>query len=347
MKIVIDLSPLRSGHQYRGIGVYTRNLFKALKKYDTKNQYVLTTKTYQAQADIIHYPFFDFFFLTLPFNKADKTVITIHDVIPLIYRDHYPAGIRGKLKFSFQKQSLRGVKRIITDSEQSKHDIEKYLNQPSDKVKKVYLAADERFKPVTKSVLDKMKLKYDIQGSYILYVGDVNYNKNILGLINAYAQAKIPQKLILVSKALGNNIEESNQIKQLIQRLDLEGKVLVLSNVPLEPLDDITSLYTGADFYIQPSFYEGFGFPVLEAWACNTMVVSSKGGSLNEVVGEAGITFNPLDEFEFKTKLRQAAHMSIEERRSWQQKGRKRLAQFSWEKTARETAKIYQELLHE
>ena len=89
MKVMVDTSPLKSGHAIRGIGFYTKNLVQALEKYN-----ILRDKN----PDIIHYPYFDLFFNTLPIKNAKKTVVTIHDVIPLLYPRHYPSGIKGKIK---------------------------------------------------------------------------------------------------------------------------------------------------------------------------------------------------------------------------------------------------------
>lgn len=345
MKVVIDLSPLRSGHQYRGIGVYTKNLYKALQKYDTANEYVLTTNTYQANADVIHYPFFDFYFLTLPFNKQKNTVITIHDVIPLIFQEHYPSGKRGNLKYWFQRQSLKGVSRIITDSQQSKDDIQKYLHVSSEKISRVYLAASEELGPVTKKQVDTIKQKYGLTKPYLLYVGDINYNKNLPRLIKCFSLAQSPLDLVLVSKSLGQPIREAEEIWRLIRHYDLEGKVKILTHVPIKPLSELASLYTGAYFYIQPSLYEGFGLPVLEAWSCKTPVISSNAGSLKEIVTDYAIIFDPNNESEMVKGIHSLGTMSKQQRNNWIRLGEKRNKDFNWKNIALEMSRIYQSLL--
>ena len=102
MKTAIDSSPLTSGHAVRGVGFYTKNLIEALgEKVDAVDFATADLSKY----DIVHYPYFDLFSHTLPIGKPAKTVVTIHDVIPLIYPDHYPPGTRGKLNFFLQKFS--------------------------------------------------------------------------------------------------------------------------------------------------------------------------------------------------------------------------------------------------
>src|SRR6266498_682552 len=109
MRIAFDISPLESGHKIRGIGFYTRNLVHELKKVIKKTGWSLsevnlqTVKKQSTSYDLIHYPYFDLFFISLPFLKVTKLVVTIHDVIPLLLPEHYPPGIKGKIKFQIQK----------------------------------------------------------------------------------------------------------------------------------------------------------------------------------------------------------------------------------------------------
>jgi len=135
MKVAINTSPLRNENRYRGIGIYTEQLVKSLGLLSASDFFcrLVEDKTIIEDDDLIHYPFFDPFFLTLPLKKAKPTVVTIHDVIPLIFPEHYPPGIKGSLKFQIQKFSLKSVKAVITDSENSKRDIVKYLNYPQEK----------------------------------------------------------------------------------------------------------------------------------------------------------------------------------------------------------------------
>src|SRR3989344_2099875 len=135
MKVAIDSAPLTGGHGVRGVGTYTRELTQELEKLKGEDSLIIESvdfrKTDLSKFDIVHYPYFDLFFHTLPIQKSARTVVTIYDVIPLIYPKHYPSGIRGKVNFFLQKYSLKNVDAIITDSETSKKDIARLLGVPN------------------------------------------------------------------------------------------------------------------------------------------------------------------------------------------------------------------------
>lgn len=345
MRIAIDISPIRGAHQFRGIGVYTKMLVRALQRYDLDNEYILTTKSNLAKADLIHYPFFDFFFLTLPFFRFKPSVVTIHDTIPLIYPKQYPAGFRGKIKFKLQKHKLSGVKAIITDSNQSKSDIVNYLSINSEKVFRVYLAANPLITAQPYSLQRQFRTDYGIKKPYFLYVGDINYNKNVPGLINAFSRLNHDFDLVLVSRALKKDSKEADDIRALINKLKITKSVKIVADLPDDPIK-LSAAYTGAFWYVQPSFYEGFGLPVIEAMSCGTPVISSSGGSLKEVAGEAALIFDPQEPRELQEAMLKVITFTKKQRQVYADRGKAHAASFSWEKTARETAAVYSQVLH-
>ncbi|PJE68881.1 hypothetical protein COU96_02790, partial [Candidatus Shapirobacteria bacterium CG10_big_fil_rev_8_21_14_0_10_38_14] len=189
------------------------------------------------QFDIVHYPYFDLFWLTLPIKKPKPTVVTIHDVIPLVFPQHFPLGIKGKIKFKIQKFSLKGVKAVITDSKNSKKDIANWLAYPKEKIYVIPLAPGKEFRPITnRQSLVATKQKYQLPDTFVLYVGDVNYNKNIPGLIKAFDKLKTPfknLKLVLVGKAFEEqSLKETEEILQLIKALNLNNQIKILGWVP-------------------------------------------------------------------------------------------------------------------
>lgn len=349
MKVVIDVSPLKSGHQFRGIGTYTRNLIAALKKIDKKNEYELVDSPQKAKAaDIVHYPFFDLFFLTLPLVKRKKTVVTIHDLTPLVFPRHYPPGIKGNVRFFVQKISLRGAKAIITDSQNSKKDIVRFLKIPEKKVNVAYLAASPAFRQINLSASQskKLKTKYKLPSKFVLYVGDVNYNKNVLALVGACKKIKIP--VVIVGKQatqidFDRTHPENQPLVQLIKQYGNDPQVIRTGFIPEE---DLIGLYNLADVYCQPSLYEGFGLSILEAMACGCPVVASKISSLPEICGQAAIFVTPADRVNISRGISQVLE-NRNLRLELVQKGFQQAKKFSWQKTSLATIKIYEKVFNQ
>lgn len=348
MTIGIDTNLLKTEHALRGIGIYTQHLIKALQKLQDENFRIKISNIETQFCDIIHYPYFDFYFLTLPLKKQIKTVVTIHDVTPLIFPQYYSAGLKGKLKFFIQRFSLKGVSAVITDSENSKRDIAKYLNYSKEKIYVVYLATGEEFKKLeTKKWKAEISKKYNLPERFVLYVGDVNYNKNVEGLIKAFGSSRTLSsglKLVLVGKSFtDNSLPEVQRLLQLIKQLGLEDKIILPGWIPEE---DLVKIYNLAEVYCQPSFYEGFGLPVLEAMACGCPVVCANSSSLPEVCGEAALMVDPHDDngiakaIERITTDRKLTNDLIE-------KGFKQSKKFFWEKTAKETVNVYHQIANE
>ncbi len=338
MKIYINTSPLTSGHAGRGIGQYTRLLVQAIKQYTdiilVENEHV---------ADVTHHPFFDLFFLTLPHRKSIPTLVTIHDVIPLVFPNAYPPGLRGMVKLWIQKNNLASTKHIVTDSDCSTKDVVHYLSQPHDRVSTVYLAADPTFAPASKHSVDKVKQMYHLTSPYFLYVGDINYNKNLPGLLQAFSTIQDRALLVIVSKTLRRNNPVAAALFSLIDVLGIEDRLRILNNVPNQPTDEVSALYSGAHFYIQPSLYEGFGLPVLEAQACEIPVISSSGGSLPEICGDSTWTFDPQNQSEFEDVISRSLSVSTQERAEIIEKGVSNNHRFSWQKTAKAMMELYQQ----
>lgn len=352
MKIAICTTSLKNESQARGIGFYTKRLIKALQKVDKKNQYIFFTRGEKLpKCDLVHYPYFDFFFLTLPLVKSVKTIVTVHDLTPLVFPDKFPKGIKGWVRYLIQKQSLRGADAVMADSENSKRDIVKFIGFPKAKIHVIPLAPEEEFKKLEiKNWKLEIQKKYSFSGRFILYVGDVNWNKNVPGLVKAFYKLRTENlelrtkrlKLVLVGKAfLDENLKESQEINKLIEELDIRDEVLKLGFVPDE---DLVKIYNLATVYVQSSFYEGFGLPVLEAMACGTPVVCANTASLPEVAGKAVVYVDPYDIDDIARGISKVLHYNdtyhckkVEEGLEWAKK-------FSWERTAGETIKVYEKV---
>src|SRR5258708_7304365 len=163
MKVAINTSPLASIHKTRGVGFYTKYLVGELKKIKELEVQEFSHLDEVKEADIIHYPYFDLFFHTLRVHRKIPTVVTIHDVTPLKFPKHYPSGIRGKFKFLLQKNELKKVKAVITDSDASKKDIHSLLKLNEESIFVTYLAQAEHFRQIKDGAkLKKIASKFNL-----------------------------------------------------------------------------------------------------------------------------------------------------------------------------------------
>lgn len=319
----------------RGIGANTSELVAELSK-SKKIRIVDDIKL----ADVAHFTKFRPFFIDLPFFKPKnvKFILTIHDLIMLVYPDHYPSGIRGGIKFWINKFLIKkNVDRIITISETSKKDICRFLDVDPKIVDVVYIAPKKIIEKLKSgSWANEIKKRFNLPDKFILFDHGVNYNKNVPTLIKACRTAKIT--LAVVGKETEN-----------IDKLDLDHPELThLSGVDFSSViklgyvsdEDLNKIFNLAYIYVQPSYYEGFGMPPLEAMTVGCPVIASKTQALVEVCGDACLYFDPnsVDELVEKIKL-----FSINEnkRNEYIKKGYDQVKKYSWKKTAEETLDVY------
>lgn len=344
LKIFV-VRPALAGHLIRGTGVYANNLYKNLKKRHDCDVELAEIPDNQESYDIVHFPYFDPFFLTLKSDKWHKTVITVHDLIPLKYPEYFPKGLKGKVKWWFQKNKLKKAIAIITDSFSSKRDIVKYTGVRPERIHVAYLGVDDEFKKV-KPVDDIKKVAkiYKLPEKFILNVGDVNFNKNIPGLIEAFAafhEVNRDVYLVLVGKGFIEPTEQLSAIENLILRYGLNHRVIRTGNLPTE---DLAAFYNLAAVYIQPSLAEGFGLTVLEAFAGRCPVISSHESSLGEICGNAAYKIDPKDTAGM-TKALEKLISDGKLRTDLIEKGSRQVKKFSWEKCAADTVRIYRKIL--
>lgn len=374
MRIAIDA---RMGHSRVGIGVYVRGLLKNLSKIDKENNYYiiinknkkedfvpeqdnfhkiytnvtysdylrrdlweqgyLPWKLYKNKVDIYHGPCY-----SLPIFAKIKTVITIYDMMSFKVECYKPISrirVRNLIKISAKK-----AQKIITGSENSKTDIVRILKLPEDKIKVIYIGVGNEYRQINdKSRLDSIKEKYGINKKFIQYVGSLKANKNIPRLIEAYSRLSedILKKYVLV--ITGGKGWKSKEIFSRVKRLGLENNVIFTDFVDD---NDLPLLINAATLLVFPSLYEGFGIPPLEAMACGTPVAASNISSIPEVVGDAALLFDPYNIEEMTTAM---YRVLIDEqlRNKLKKKGFERVKKFSWERAAKDTLKIYEEVFKE
>ena len=355
MKIGIDVQTTLG--QKSGFGFFVKNLVKNLEIVDRENEYVeiapqtetdFTTpqrfiwdqfsfpgKAIKAKVDILHQPCF-----SAPIFYKGKVILTIHDLVSHYFPQNMPTGSR--LYFSKWMPLTYGkASKIIAISENTKKDIVSLLRIPEDKIVVIHSAVGEEFKPIKdQDTINVVKAKYKTGEKFILDVGTLEPRKNLPFLVKAYHEAlksgKINHNLVLTGKK-GWYYES---LFDLIKELKLEDKVILPGYVSDE---DLPVLYNAADLFCFPSLYEGFGFPPLEALSCGTPVIAADNSSIPEVVGTAGILLPILDEKVWAENITKVL-TDKELHRKLSESGLEQAKKFSWAKTARETAKVYQEV---
>jgi len=356
MKIAIDMSPLKTGnflqHRVRGTGFYLENLKRSFLKYYPENEYIFFTRGEKLpnDVDVVHYPYFEPFFLTLPLFSGNKSVVTIHDMTPLVFPNHFKSGLRGNAKWQIQKMALQGMKMVITDSQSSKRDIMKYVGIPEDKIKVVYLAAGSEFKVLDRrsSILD-LRSKYKLPQEFILYVGDATWNKNLPRLIEAAIKASVP--LVMIGKALIDKVTDINnpwnkdllKVQNMIENQRSKSQDLI-TRLGFVSSEDLVALYNVATVFVMPSIYEGFGLPVLEAMSCGCPAVTSKEGSLAEVAGDAARIVDPYSVDSIAQGMKEVFG-DLALRKELSQKGLIQAKKFTWDKMAKETMDVYKSIV--
>ena len=347
MRVAIDISPTKTGHGVRGIGTYTQNLVNEFKKgkWQDINFEFFANSASPPPVDTIHYPYFDFFFHTLPIlNKSGRVVVTIHDVVPLIFPDHFPRGIKGNFNFFLQKLALKNIDAVICVSKTSKNDVVKKLAFPKDKIHVVYSAPGHNFKKISNHhKLSITAKKYKLPPKFVLYVGDVNWNKNIPNLLEAVKLSG--SNLVMVGKSLTDTtLAQVKEIEFKIEKLGIKNKVIRTGFVPEA---DLVAIYNLASATLLPSFYEGFGLSVLESMACGTPVICSNLASLAEIGKDTAIFCQPENVADIADKISKLAKLNGQAKEKLSAKLIDHVAQFTWSKTAKETLDVYKKISNE
>jgi Glycosyltransferase len=272
-------------------------------------------------------------------NRNVKKILTIHDLIPLLYPDSYSPNLAKRWNTSL-KLIVNRADHIIAISEKTREDCIKYLDIPKQDITVTPLGYSNVYHHMEniEEVKDYIKNTYNLE-RYILFVGRVEERKNLPPVIKALYELKkagLKHKLLIIG-GMGWKHEE---VLREIDRLNLQDEVIFPGYIPEE---DLVKFYNAADLFVYPSLYEGFGLPPLEAMACGTPVVTSNTSSLPEVVGDAGIMVDPLDVDALADSMHRVLtddHLSEKLRNM----GIARAREFSWEKTAQKTWKVYEQV---
>lgn len=360
--IDIRLTHYRTG----GISTYMRRLVSALERLDHHNRYTvfhsrkasdsparrfgraglwtpchhrferiaLSLELARFNLDVLHSPDF-----IPPIRGARRHIITVHDLTFL----HYPQFLTADSRRYYNGQietAVRQADHILADSAATKLDLIEMLGVPGDKITVHMLGVDARFRPLAPQILASTQRELGLPDGYVLFVGTFEPRKNIIGLLQAYQQIiqRLPETppLVLVGRR-GWLFEE---IMTQIETLHLDSRVIWREDISDEMLPVVYNL---ASVLVMPSFYEGFGFPALEAMACGTVPIVSNRSSLPEVVGNVGLQIDPDNIDELAAALEQTL-TDTGWRETMRLTGLERAKTFTWDKTASIVASVYETL---
>jgi len=289
--------------------------------------------------DVAHVPYF-----APPLYPSIPTVVTIHDLIPLIL-PAYKGSILVHLYTRLVSLAAKHAQAIITDSHSSKRDILRLLEIPPERVHTIPLAAEERFKTeVGTDELDRVRRKYSLPQEFTLYLGGFDQRKNMNTLFKGFRclKERLGDRcpLVIAGRLPSQDTAFFPHPRRLAEEAGVSDSVRFIGWVPEE---EKPALYGLSALFLYPSLYEGFGLPPLEAMACGTPVIASHAASLPEVVGDGGVLVDPREPAAWAEAM-VALLTSPQRREELRAKAVEQAQKFSWRKTARETLEVYQQV---
>jgi glycosyltransferase involved in cell wall biosynthesis len=265
-----------------------------------------------------------------------KTVVTIHDLIFLRYPEYYKPVDR----FIYRIKTTRACKKadkIIAISERTTQDIISFFQIPKEKIEVVYQGYHPKFRlKVSEKKKNGIVVKYQLPPCYLLFVGSIEARKNLLLVIKALK--KIPEDVHLV--AVGKSTPYQQQIEEYAEKSGVKPRLHILNQVPFE---DLPAIYQAAQLFVYPSFFEGFGIPILEALSSDIPVIAANSSCLEEAGGRHSFYINPTDEDELAIRIKNILN-DPELAARMVRAGRKYLKRFSRKRIAEQLMQIYKSL---
>lgn len=374
MKIGVDIRVLMDNY-YSGVSVFTLNLLKSLMEKDKLNTYHFFYNSFKKKnielpfksenivqtfypnkifnyflqksfsypkldkvlggVDLFYLPHINF----TSFSKGLKKVITIHDLSFLRYPEFFSQRKNFWHKSINISRKIKDFDKIIAVSENTKNDLIELLGVEEDKIEVIYSGISKVLEPEIDFSDNHLSQKYNIKGSYILYLGTIEPRKNIITLIKAYnllREAGFNQKLVLA----GSWGWKTRDIKREWLKSKYSSDIIFTGYVPEE---EKALFYSQADLFVYPSFYEGFGFPPLEAMQFSLPVISSNVSSLPEVLADSALLINP-DKVDDLLEAMKIVLSDKNLREELKTRGLSRVKLFTWEQSALNYLKVFEKV---
>jgi len=292
------------------------------------------------EGDLAHVPYWG-----APLQPTVPTVVTIHDLIPLLL----PA-YRGSLLVQRYTRLVAAAARraagVITVSSASQKDIVARLGLPAARVWVTHEAASAAYRRADQVQIEALRREYSLPFSFFLYLGGFDVRKNVIGVLSAFAHLverdrSNDLRLVIAGLLPKADTAFTPDPRRITRELGIESRVTFTGWVDEA---DKPALYSAADVFVFPSYYEGFGLPVLEALACGTPTITSNVSSLPEIVGRAALLVSPDDTAELASAMERLVR-DLGLRQRMRSLALEQAARFSWQQTAQATAEVYAKVL--
>ena len=357
-----------------GIGTYVQHLIRGLAARDRDNEYFLFVGEQGAAAlfdlpDNFHtvierspgYSVRELFAVTwqllrhsidlyhathyvLPIWVPGKSIVTIHDIIHLLYPEFLPNRFAFFYAQRMIARALAASNRVLTDSQSTRNDLVSYFDTDVTKIDVVYPGIERRFlQPVEPTEIDRVRQRFSLTKPYALFVGNPKPHKNLPNILSAFAGAVIGNDFDVDLVCAGGHMEEHEHNRHTATRLGIDERFKTLGYVEDE---DLPALYQGAEVFLYPTLYEGFGLPAVEAMASGIPVITSNTSALKEIAQGAARLVDPLN---IQQMSQEIARCLTDEnlRRELKQAGRERAANYSWDQAAERVLEAYRSTLEE
>lgn len=295
----------------------------------------LSRKLRKDRPDLIHVQY------TAPLACPVPVIVSVHD-ISFLERPEYFQWMRGlQLRITVPHTMARAAK-VLTCSEFSRSAILRGYDIDPSRVEVVPYAVSPAFRPGNRAAaIGALRKRYGIDGPFVLSVGDLQPRKNHIGLIHAFEQLireepDLPHRLVLVGKDtwFASRVRAAAASSRVADRIHFTAWVQD---------DDLIRFYNACDISVFPSFYEGFGLPILEAMACGRAVACSNTSAMPEVADSAALLFDPTRQDEMVSAMRDLL-IDADLRSRMERLGQARASLFTWDNAARRTLEIYYEV---
>jgi glycosyltransferase involved in cell wall biosynthesis len=304
------------------------------RKYSLRELVSVSRQANRESLDLFHAPHY-----TLPVSLNAKRIVTIHDIIHLRFPEYFSL-LQRTYAYQMIRHACHAADAVIATSEYTRQDLVRLFPECEPKTRLVYQGVARSYTVnEDQTPVEEFLQRNGLTQGYILYTGSLKPHKNVPVLMKAFAAIRESTRMQLV--LVGEEISGKPSLTALAGQLGIEGRLRSLGRIPD---NELLMAYQGAQVVVLPSLYEGFGLTVLEAMACGIPVVASRAASIPEVVGDAGVLFDPFSVEELRAALERVLH-NEDLRGTLRAKGLQNVERFSLQQWAENTLNVYRQIL--